>query len=134
MHYLSDRLAAGDWVHLLPEGGRTRDPEARMGPAFKAGIGMLIAEAKPLALPFYHYGMQAVLPVGAVRPRAGNHVRMVFGEVTDCNDAWLSEVAGRHGSGAEDSAALWRAIAAETHAAVAGIERVVHPAFAEAQL
>jgi hypothetical protein len=58
---------------------------------------------------------------------------MVFGEVIDCNDAWLSGVAGRHGVSLEDSAALWRAIAAETHATVAGIERAVHPAFAEAQ-
>ncbi len=129
VRFLRDRLREGDWVHLLPEGGRTRDPEGRMLESFKAGIGMLIADAKPLALPFYHYGMQFVLPVGAVRPRARNDVRMVFGDLIDCDDAWLSEVAKRRDA-AGDGPGLWRAIAAETHESVARIERRVHPAFA----
>jgi monolysocardiolipin acyltransferase len=127
--FLRDRLIEGDWVHLLPEGGRTRDPEALLISSFKAGIGMLIAETKPLALPFYHYGMHSVLPVGAVRPRVGQNVRMVFGDVIDCDDEWLSGVAARH-SAAEDGPGLWRAISKETHETVARLERRVHPAFA----
>jgi monolysocardiolipin acyltransferase len=132
VNFLRDRLREGDWVHLLPEGGRTRDPEARLMSSFKAGIGMLIAETKPLALPFYHYGMHAVLPVGSVRPRARKDVRLLFGDVIDCDDAWLSEVAARHGD-AGDGPGLWRAIAAETHETVARLERRVHPAFAAAK-
>ncbi len=127
--FLRDRLREGDWVHLLPEGGRTRNPEARIMSSFKAGIGMLIAETKPLALPFYHYGMHSVLPVGSVRPRAGNDVRMVFGDVADCNDDWLRSVAAHHDD-AENGPGLWRAIAAETHETLARLERRVHPAFA----
>jgi len=130
MHFLGERLAAGEWVHLLPEGGRTRDPEARMAPEFKAGIGMLIARAKPLALPFCHYGMHEVLPVGAVRPRSGHTVRMVFGEVIDCTDAWIADAAARRECAETEGPELWRAIAAETYDALAKIERAVHPAFA----
>ena len=100
--------------------------------SFKAGIGMLIAETKPLALPFYHYGMHLVLPVGSSRLRTCRDVRMVFGDVIDCDDEWLSSVAARHGD-AEDGPGLWRAIAAETHETVARLERRVHPAFADAK-
>jgi len=132
MHYLCDRLREGDWVHLLPEGGRTRDPEARMLPSFKAGIGMLIARSKPLALPFYHYGMQGVLPVGAVRPRSGHTVRMVFGETIDCDDAWLAATAASHDATTDDGPDLWRAITEETYAAVSALEHSIHPTFAPA--
>ena len=91
MHLLRDRLLAGDWVHMFPEGGRTRDPEGRMMPEFKNGIGWLIAQAKPLVLPFYHYGMQSILPVGSSRPRSGKRVRVVFGEPMDCNAEWIDD-------------------------------------------
>jgi monolysocardiolipin acyltransferase len=130
MHFLADRLAGGEWVHLLPEGGRTRDPQARLAPEFKAGIGMLIARAQPLALPFYHYGMHEVLPVGAIRPRTGHHVRMVFGETIDCDDAWVARVVAAPGCAATDGPELWRAIAAETYDALSALQRAVHPAFA----
>ncbi|HEY5625636.1 MAG TPA: lysophospholipid acyltransferase family protein [Dehalococcoidia bacterium] len=127
--FLRERLREGHWVHLLPEGGRTRDPAALLMSSFKAGIGMLIAETKPLALPFYHYGMHTVLPVGSVTPRARQDVRMIFGDVIDCDDEWLSGVAARYGD-TGDGPGLWRAIAAETHETVARLERQVHPAFA----
>ncbi|HUF52367.1 MAG TPA: lysophospholipid acyltransferase family protein [Dehalococcoidia bacterium] len=128
MLFLRDRLAAEEWVHLLPEGGRTREEDARMRDSFKAGIGMLVAEAKPIALPFYHYGMQEVLPVGAVRPRSGHTVRMVFGEAIYCDEEWIALVAAK--VGAEGDAAVWRAIAGELYEAEAALERAVHPAFA----
>ncbi|MEX1195453.1 MAG: lysophospholipid acyltransferase family protein [Dehalococcoidia bacterium] len=132
--FLRDRLRAGDWVHLLPEGGRTRDPEARMAPSFKAGIGVLIAESKPLALPFYHYGMHKVLPVGAVRPRSGNRVRVLFGETMDCNEAWLSDLAERHECADGDKATLWRAITGEMYDAASVLEHQLHPAFMPASV
>jgi monolysocardiolipin acyltransferase len=128
MHFLCDKLKAGEWVHLLPEGGRTREPDAQMRDSFKAGIGMLVAEARPIALPFYHYGMHEVLPVGAVRPRSGHTVHMVFGEAVDCDDEWIARVAAK--AGAEGDTAIWRAVAAELYEAEEALERAVHPAFA----
>lgn len=67
--FLVDRLKQGDWVHIFPEGTRTRDSRGRLGYSCKPGIGLLIEQAKPLTLPFYHAGMQYVLPVGAIVPR-----------------------------------------------------------------
>lgn len=127
MHFLTERLKAGEWVHLSPEGGRTREPDARMRDSFKAGIGMLVAEAKPIVLPFYHYGMHEVLPVGAVRPRSGHRVRMVFGNAIDCNETWIGGVAME--AEAESDAAVWWAVAAELYAVESALERAIHPAF-----
>jgi monolysocardiolipin acyltransferase len=65
------RLQAGDWVHLFPEGTRSRDP-GRMGPVRK-GVGWLVAscDRPPLVLPYAHAGMEEVLPKGALAPRIG---------------------------------------------------------------
>jgi hypothetical protein len=101
-----------------------------MQPSFKTGIGMLIARSRPLALPFYHYGMQDVLPVGAVRPRSGHTVRMVFGETIDCDDGWVAATAARHDATIDDGPGLWRAITEETYAAVSVLEHAVHPGLA----
>ncbi len=130
MQLLRDRLLAGDWVHMFPEGGRTRDPEARLAPEFKPGIGWLVAQAHPITLPFYHYGMQGVLPVGSSRPRAGNRVRVVFGQPLDCTQEWASEVCARRAGDTTDGPRLWDSVAEELRDVLAGIERTVHPAFA----
>jgi hypothetical protein len=69
------RLAAGDWVHIFPEGTRSRD--GRMGPVRK-GVGRLVAscaDAAPLIVPFVHSGMQEVLPKGSLLPKANKEVR-----------------------------------------------------------
>jgi monolysocardiolipin acyltransferase len=70
------RLAAGDWVHLFPEGTRSRD--GRMGPVRK-GVGRLVAscEVAPLIVPFVHSGMEEVMPRGRLVPRVGKEVRSV---------------------------------------------------------
>lgn len=132
MDFLRDRLHAGDWVHMFPEGGRTRDAQARMAQEFRSGIGWLIDETRPLVLPFYHYGMQMVLPVGANRPRGGNDISVLFGDVVDCDEAWISEtVAGRAGK-ESTSPQRWDAIAAEMRERVGALERQLHPAFTAA--
>jgi 1-acyl-sn-glycerol-3-phosphate acyltransferase len=123
-------LLAGDWVHMFPEGGRTRDPEARLGADFKPGVGWLIAETHPIALPFYHVGMQRVLPVGGSRPRAGHRVHVVFGAPLDCTPEWTDEVCARRTGDTTDGPRLWDALAAELHDVLAGMERAVHPSFA----
>lgn len=75
------KLAAGEWVHIFPEGTRSTDG-TRMGP-IKAGIGHLIAtchELQPLVVPIIHDGMQHVMPRGRKLPVPGQTVRVVVGD------------------------------------------------------
>ncbi len=121
MHFLRDRLLAGEWVHVFGEGGRTRDPEARLGATLKPGVGWLVAQSKPLVLPFYHTGMQHVLPVGAVRPRRGHTVRLLVGEVSDFNEETIADIADRAGTEV-DGPRLWTALAAALRERLAALE------------
>ncbi len=58
---------AGQWIHLFPEGTRSRNIHLRMP---KAGVGKVIYHAKnSIVLPLCFYGTQDILPVGAVMPR-----------------------------------------------------------------
>jgi monolysocardiolipin acyltransferase len=127
MHFLRERLQAGDWVHMFPEGGRTRDPEGRLMPEFKTGCGWLIEKAQPLVLPFYHYGMHRVLPVGSGFPRPGNRVRVLFGEPLDCDSEWIDAAARRRIGDTTGGAKLWEAITGELYDVLAGMERRIHP-------
>jgi monolysocardiolipin acyltransferase len=121
MDFLSERLQAGEWIHLFPEGGRTRDPKVRLRSPFKLGIGRLIAEAKPIVLPFYHYGMHQILPVGARLPRVGHSVRLRFGEAVDTAAAhpeWFERPSDE---------SLWREIADWSQGVLRNLELAVHP-------
>ena len=122
-YFLRDKLAEGQWVHIFPEGGRTRDAHALMHTPFKSGIGRLIDEAQPIALPFYHYGMQDVLPVGSVRPRAGNHVTCRFGEATVCGASFIDHLT----RGADDRDERWEMIASWAYAQLRLIELALNP-------
>lgn len=128
LRFLADRLREGRWVHIFPEGTRTRDRHALMAPSFKPGIGRLMAEACPVALPFYHYGMHDVLPVGAKLPRRGRTVRVVFGDALDCSETYIREVASQIGSPDTADPRLWEALASRAHEALRGLEPRVHPA------
>jgi monolysocardiolipin acyltransferase len=90
MRFLAERLAAGDWVHVFPEGGRSREPDGRLQRPLKTGVALLVQQARPLLLGFYHHGMREVLPIGARLPRIGNTVSVRFAEVHDSADG-LSE-------------------------------------------
>jgi monolysocardiolipin acyltransferase len=71
-----ERLLAGDWVHIFPEGTRSRD--GKMGPVRK-GVGRLVAacsEAAPVIIPFVHSGMEEVLPKGSLLPKANQQVSL----------------------------------------------------------
>jgi monolysocardiolipin acyltransferase len=69
-----ERLRSGDWVHIFPEGTRSRD--GRMQPVRK-GVGRLVAacaEADPVIVPFVHSGMREVLPKGSLLPKVNQEV------------------------------------------------------------
>ncbi len=118
LRFLSERLSSGDWVHIFPEGGANRDPEARLRHPFKAGIGRLVDEARPLVLPFVHRGMQRVAPHGKA-PRRGHRVAVLFGEPTDCDDAFVSSFEdGQVGERRE----VWKAISEWSHGVLKELE------------
>jgi monolysocardiolipin acyltransferase len=124
LRFLADRLKEGDWVHIFPEGTRTRDSRGRLGYSCKPGIGLLIEQAKPLTLPFYHLGMQDVLPVGAMMPRRGNTVRVLFGRVTDY-DSRCVEAAAFPEAGPISGRELWQALANAAHRELRALEDAV---------
>ncbi|CAF0956400.1 unnamed protein product [Rotaria sordida] len=61
MDFALEQVNQGGWMHIFPEGkvNLTKEPIR-----LKWGVGRLIAEADicPLVVPFYHLGMDSVLP------------------------------------------------------------------------
>jgi 1-acyl-sn-glycerol-3-phosphate acyltransferase len=130
--FLRDRLAEGAWVHIFPEGGRTRDPDAIMRAPFKLGIGRLIDETRPIVLPFYHFGMRGVLPIGSNRPRAGQDVRLLFGEPTSCDEAFIAATEGP--TALHDDRERWEALSRWAYKELRELELRVHPSAREEHL
>ncbi|CAN8269653.1 unnamed protein product [Cochlearia groenlandica] len=81
------KLNSGGWVHIFPEGSRSRDGGKTMGSS-KRGIGRLILDADtlPMVVPFVHSGMQDIMPVGANFPRIGKTVTVVIGDPIPFDD------------------------------------------------
>ncbi|KAL0006022.1 hypothetical protein SO802_013583 [Lithocarpus litseifolius] len=75
------KLNRGGWVHIFPEGGRSRDGGKTMG-ASKRGVGRLVLDADntPMVLPFVHTGMQEIMPIGASIPRIRKTVTVLIGD------------------------------------------------------
>jgi len=72
------RINAGEFVHLFPEGGRSRD--GKLGPA-RAGAGKVIYHCgNAILVPIYFYGTQDVLPVGSFVPRLFKKVIVSVGQ------------------------------------------------------
>jgi monolysocardiolipin acyltransferase len=122
--FLRDRLGEGHWVHIFPEGGRTRREDGLLSEDFKPGIGRLIVETNPIGLPFYHSGMQEVLPIGAKVPRWGKDVRLVFGDAIDFNKELIGQIAGPDES-AQHGPRLWDALTGYTYEVLSDLERVM---------
>ncbi len=112
--FLRGRLLAGDWVHIFPEGGRSREAGGRLQRPLKVGVGRLMREACPVVMPFYHSGMHRVLPIGARVPRWGQEVVVRFGSPTVIDEAWwaslgVEEVSGGGGDAREGQQGAWAA-------------------------
>ncbi|CAM9263716.1 unnamed protein product, partial [Phaeothamnion confervicola] len=105
------RIAAGDWCSIFPEGktvqtghlgGRTGTRAQEIG-RFKWGVGKLIAHAPvtPVVVPFFHTGMQEVVPEHPVTkdvlntaPGCGKDITVRVGrpvEVRDLVEAYEQE-------------------------------------------
>lgn len=81
------KLNSGGWVHIFPEGSRSRDGGKTIAPA-KRGVGRFVmdADSLPVVIPFVHTGMQDIMPVGKRIPRAGKRVIVVVGDPINFDD------------------------------------------------
>ncbi|KAL2469151.1 Phospholipid/glycerol acyltransferase family protein [Forsythia ovata] len=86
------KLNCGGWVHIFPEGSRSRDGGKTMGSA-KRGIGRLVLDADnvPIVVPFVHTGMQEIMPVGSKFPKVGKTVTVLIGDPINFNDLLNNE-------------------------------------------
>lgn len=124
--FLIERLKNGEWVHIFPEGGRTRDPNALMQKDFKVGIGKLMWAANPVVMPLYHYGMHEVLPIGTALPKRGNQVHIHFGEATTIDDTWWFNRLGAHKEHVQPHTA-WKKATLWTEDTLQGMQSQIHP-------
>lgn len=92
--YLKKVLSEGGWVHIFPEGTRNRNPEQGLQSNFTHGIAHLILASKPIVLPFYHLGMEKILPVGSNLPRIGKSIKVLFGNKIDLSEDGLKSIFG----------------------------------------
>ncbi|KAE9593694.1 putative transferase [Lupinus albus] len=81
------KLNHGGWVHLFPEGSRSRDGGKTMGSS-KRGVGRLVldGDSMPIVVPFVHTGMQDIMPIGASFPRIGKMVTVLIGDPINFDD------------------------------------------------
>ncbi|KAG6535649.1 hypothetical protein ZIOFF_000672 [Zingiber officinale] len=75
------KLNNGGWVHIFPEGSRSRDGGRTMAAA-KRGVGRLVidADTTPIVIPFVHAGMQEIMPIGTHFPKIGKNVTVLIGD------------------------------------------------------
>ncbi len=66
----------GGILHIYPEGTRTRNGEIGDG---KDGIGRIVYETGAPVIPFYHQGLEKVLPIGKGLPSFGREIRIAIG-------------------------------------------------------
>ena len=91
MRALTARLSAGDWVHVFPEGKISKTQ--KLG-SMKWGTAKILCEgdpgsSEPIVLPFYHKGLEKVMPIGTKIPRIGHKNTVVVGRPVDFGDLLL---------------------------------------------
>ncbi|KAG0559386.1 hypothetical protein M758_10G098400 [Ceratodon purpureus] len=81
------KLRRGDWVHIFPEGSRSRDGGKTIG-TVRRGIGRLVTDVEktPLVVPFVHTGMQDLMPVGSKFPKVSKKVSVLVGDPIELDD------------------------------------------------
>ncbi|CAK8544630.1 unnamed protein product [Lathyrus sativus] len=81
------KLNSGGWVHIFPEGSRSRDGGKTMG-SCKRGVARFIldGDSMPVVIPFVHTGMQEIMPIGASIPRIGKRVTVIVGDPINFDD------------------------------------------------
>lgn len=86
------KLNNGGWVHIFPEGSRSRDGGKTIS-TIKRGVGRLVMDADnvPIVIPFVHTGMQEIMPVGTKIPKVGKQVTVVVGDPISFEDLLLSK-------------------------------------------
>ncbi|KAK8946327.1 N-acylphosphatidylethanolamine synthase [Platanthera zijinensis] len=86
------KLNNGGWVHIFPEGSRSRDGGKTIGTA-KRGVGRLILDADtvPTVIPFVHSGMQEIMPLGSKFPKVGKKVTVVVGDPIPLEDLIMDD-------------------------------------------
>ncbi|PKA58434.1 N-acylphosphatidylethanolamine synthase [Apostasia shenzhenica] len=86
------KLNNGGWVHIFPEGSRSRDGGRSIGTS-KRGIGRLVMDADiiPIVIPFVHTGMQEIMPIGSSFPKVGKQVTVVVGNPIPLNDLIVND-------------------------------------------
>ena len=106
-------LAFGEWIHIFPEAGIWQHADGRLGGRddsgwkgkLKWGIGKLIAHAPctPVIIPFFHMGMEHILPQDPVTrktisfiPKLFSNVTVRFGEAIEVDDL-IQEFEQKHG-------------------------------------
>ena len=127
MAFLEQRLRAGDWVHVFPEGGRTREPGAQLRRPFKTGMAHLIRAAAPVLLPFAHRGMEQVLPLGAWLPRTGQRICVAFGAPVESERALAARSVAALTRHAEETLTALAGTLAEPQPSVNSRTRVKRP-------
>ena len=80
MNQMLEELNTGAWVHIFPE-GKVNDEKKHL--RLKWGVGRLVADAEqtPIVLPFYHFGMDDILPNKLpYRPQINKKLTILFGK------------------------------------------------------
>ncbi|BBN00060.1 monolysocardiolipin acyltransferase [Marchantia polymorpha subsp. ruderalis] len=105
MEVALSKLNRGDWVHIFPEGSRSRDGNLAL---FKRGVGRLVLDAKslPLVVPFIHSGMEDVMPIGQKHFSMGKKVTVIVGDPIE-----LDDLVQKHSEEGLPKAVLYDAIA-----------------------
>lgn len=106
-------MAFGEWIHIFPEAGIWQHADGRLGgrddPGWRGklkwGVGKLIAHAPstPVIYPFFHMGMENILPQDprtrktiSLIPNVFSNVSVRFGEAIEVDDL-IQDYEEKHG-------------------------------------